>query len=462
MAGVHINIKNYLTDLPGVRTEFGWEFPTVNSVNSLGKNTTWKISVRLFRWRQGMDTKNIPEAAFERPTDEYYDSATVLDANLYGWIKVDSGIEGGKTRDTFPTIVQRGKNIGKASATNAWTQALRDALGMYNKQTKKTTPVARDNGENGAGAGVGIGVGIGIANLRDQLHPPMLAQVLSQQKKPPVISEEHPAYVQRKYNGVRTVAARIDDKDILYSRRRNTYPGLDYIRNECARLYHDHPGLHLDGEIYLHGEPLQDISGAARGGNNDKEYDFMVYDCFTPGNNDAFSARHELLKALFDTHAAELIHVKFVPTYKITDVAQVKPLFDQFIAEGYEGAMVRLDAPYQYSYNEKHSKILLKVKPVLDAEYEIIGYETGRKGKAAGALMIVCKTPEGKEFPVTPAMELDVRKALTVKMAEVEQNGKTVFENKYKGKKIIIEFDEFSKDNLPQRARTQMKERTWD
>jgi hypothetical protein len=102
------------------------------------------------------------------------------------------------------------------------------------------------------------------------------------------------------------------------------------------------------------------------------------------------------------------------------------------------------------------------MKPDFDGEYEIIGWTTGRRGKAADAVMINCKTAAGKEFAVTPAMTLEMRRALARKMSEVEPNGKTHFINHWLGRPLIVTFDELSKDDVPQRARTKMVIRTWD
>lgn len=450
MAAKHVNITDFLEELPGQRTPLGWEFPTVESVNSNGKAMFWKISVRLFR----VTTEG---NVFIAPTDDHYTNK-VIDVNLRGWINVDSGIVGGKIKKSVPTIISTGKNIGKISATNVWTQALRDALGMYNKQTKKRRDVNLDV----------------EAPILPVMYPPMLAQVFSQQKNL-VIDEDHPVYMQPKFNGVRNVTAIYQSdsmKALLYSRRKNVYPGLDHIREEAIKLCEDHPGLYLDGEIYMHGESLQDISGAARGGHSDKKYDYMVYDCFYPTISEKFSERNIQLEGLFiGRDENETHYIKPVETIMVTSRDQIQPIFDRWIIEGYEGAMIRLDAPYEFSYNEKHSKRLLKMKPVFDAELEITGYSADGKGKSAGALMIICKVepsemhpniPADKVFPVTPAMEIEERVALATKMSTIEPNGKTHFANHWLGKKIIVEFDEYSKDGVPQRARTRMQERKWD
>jgi hypothetical protein len=76
--------------------------------------------------------------------------------------------------------------------------------------------------------------------------------------------------------------------------------------------------------------------------------------------------------------------------------------------------------------------------------------------------MIKCRAANGIIFPVTPALDLPVRIALAKKMATIEQNNRSYFENHWFGKKIIVTYDELSKKGVPQRARTEMIERTWD
>jgi hypothetical protein len=201
--------------------------------------------------------------------------------------------------------------------------------------------------------------------------------------------------------------------------------------------------------------------------------DYMVYDCFIPGQELKYSERKVLLDEIFDTF--EFTSVIQVPTYIATTMDEINALYQQFLGEKYEGAMIRFNRPYKYSYNAHHASILLKMKPTEDAEYEIVRWETGLKGKALGALMIVCKTksvvkdgvvmPE-VEFPVTPAMEIPDRIALAAKMNTPDPTPEnpvaTYFDTHYKGKPLIVYFDEVSNKNVPQRARTKMEIRTWD
>jgi hypothetical protein len=485
MASTSVYVRDYRKEVPGKLSDDRkqWDFPPIESTNSHGKKMFWRIYVRCITEAAlvGKTAKTVDE--FSIIDDSYFDSKPL--EGIFGWTSVDSGIEGGKIKDNVPTITRNGKNAGKVSATNAWTQALRDAYGIYNKQLRKSN-------NNGNTVNNNNTVNAGAKKQAITLYPPMLAQVLKAQKVQPRITADSPAYVQRKYNGVRTVATLDKNSVILYSRRKNVYPGFGYLKEELLPIlrayWESGRKLYLDGEIYKHGEPLQNISGNARREDQTEKYEYMIYDCFVadePGLK--YSERRAILDEIFGEF--DTTYAQNVETFVATSMDEVNQYYAIFLEEEYEGAMIRLDETYHFSYNERHSKVLLKMKPTLDEEYEIVGWETGTKGKAAEAIMMICvvrgqtdntvngntvngntvngntitdTTVNDKKFPVTPAMEIPDRIALAKKMSVVEPNGKTHFENHWLGKKLIVYFDEKSKDNVPQRARTKMELRTWD
>jgi len=440
MANNAIHVKDFRREVPGELVENTWFFPAITSVNSHGKATSWRVYVRMV----DLDGNFIPIK------DEYFDSAPIVAA--YGWINVDSGLVEGKIRDTVPTIVKNGKNLGKKSATNVWTQALRDAYGLHNKQSKKVVNPARQ------------------ADEAIPMMPPMLAQSYFEN---PVEFGGDPVFMQRKYNGVRIVTVLGDDDAvIMYSRRKNIYPGLNYIKAELqpvlAMYAEAGRRVYLDGEVYKHGVSLQKISGQTRREDRegDVQLDYMIYDCFIPDEPElTFAARREILGIIFDNF--QFAHCQPVETFRVENAAEVDTLFRQFLAEEFEGAMVRLNSAYRYSNNEYHSRELLKMKPTHDAEFKIVGWSTGEKGKAAAAIMLICEVPAtdarpASRFPVTPAAELPDRIALAKKMTEIEANGATHFANHWEGRPLIVYYDEMSEDNVPLRARTKMEIRTWD
>jgi ATP-dependent DNA ligase len=440
-----ITIRDYKTEIIGNLDDAKktWFFPTIRGVNNLGKPIEWTIFVRAIR----LPYVDFP--AIDIKEEMFLDLESLLENkplpdDVYGFYEVKATINGGKTRISVPTFVKKGKNLKSKNATNTFCQALRDALGKYNKQLQK-----------GVGAPVSDTVNV-------KLYPPMLAQIYSEQKK-----KEFPVSVQRKYNGIRAcVTLDTDQTPIIYSRKLKLYYGFNKIRDDAKALITSlaFNRLYLDGELYKHGMELQLISGMTRRAdeNNIAEDDvmFYIYDCFTPDNNLTYLERQSILQTLFkDKNYSNCI---LADTFVADTEDDVMRLYKEFLAEGYEGAMVRQNKLYDFSYNDRHSKFLLKLKEKFDAEYRIIDWMTGTKGKAAKSLMIVCETDTGEKFNVTPAMPIEEREILAAQMSVVEDNGKTFFENNYKDKLVIIEYDEKSIKGVPQRARTKMVLRTWD
>src|SRR3989344_1327693 len=372
-------------EFPGtLLDEITYGFPMIESPTRAGKMSQWRIIVRVVKG----------EDQFQLIKPEYFKTGQ-LPADLSGWIKVLSRVsEEGKLRDSTPTVVTEGKNVGKANETNVFTQALRDALGLYNKQLTKAT-----------GAETG-------------LYPPMLAQGIDVQNNEPFTT---PMFIQRKYNGVRVIATIIDDKPIFYSRNRKPYKGFDDIQDEAAivvkKYATDHPNdrLYLDAELYAHGVSLQQISGAARKEMKKPTIPSLklyIYDCFVIANDTLLPLPFSARKAILDQYIpAATKHLHNVSTYPVKDMDEARQYYKQFLDGGYEGAILRRGSgQYTFSYKSYRSADLLKMKPVHDEEYKIIGYSLGQKGKAKNAILFRLITDDGKEFLVTPALTLAERK----------------------------------------------------
>jgi ATP-dependent DNA ligase len=248
-----------------------------------------------------------------------------------------------------------------------------------------------------------------------------------------------------------------------YSRTITLFPGPEVIHAELRGPLSQHPNLFLDGEFYADGIKLQDINSVVRRLTGSTQYDslitYRVYDCFVANGDEItpepFSQRLTRLNEFFAANP-QLTRVRPVPQTPVTTEAEATALYTKYLAEGYEGAMIRLDTPYESRPNNYHSKTLLKMKPTLDAEFELIGWETAQKGRAADALMLVCVAvaPDGtrREFRVTPAMPLAERVELAARMPEE-------FDTKWRGKFITVQFASWSKDHVPQQPRTLMQTR---
>lgn len=429
MAAISYNIKDFMKEIPGENTGSAHIFPTIESAGTKSRVTFWTIRVELMK-----NGATIPIKA------DYYNSNTDL-GDIVGVIYIDSKIgENGKIKKAAPTFITSGLNLGKINATNVFTQALRDAFSMYNKHLQTTTA--------------------NVIKYEDVIaFPPMLAKSIDDVDTAEIFVE--PAWVQRKYDGVRMVSTMLNSGEpLLYSRKMKKYLGFTYLWPEITEILkylRDQYGInyYLDGELYHHNWSLQKISGISRNAlkNNDPEYSlfYYVYDLFCPASPQLYKSRYDVYSALVLQFAGKLKYIKFVETWPdIKNIAEVYKLSKQFLAEGYEGAMIRLNKLYVYSYNDYHSANLLKVKPVYDAEFEIVDYTASARGKFKDVLMFICRTKSGKIFTINMGMPLEER----TQMYKELKNTPGEFEKKYKGKLITVIYDNLSDDGIPVRART--------
>jgi ATP-dependent DNA ligase len=230
---------------------------------------------------------------------------------------------------------------------------------------------------------------------------------------------------------------------------------MEYLHDEIIALCKCTNSV-LDGELYLHGTSLQDISGIARG-DKDVKLQYVIYDVIC-AETLLYSQRKKILEDCRGILASfgQNVHCIIADTVVVNNEQELQAYYTQYIAEGYEGAMVRLDEPYEHGYNNYHSKYLLKMKPCYDAEYKLVGWTVGTNGKAEGALMLICEVGN-VTFNITPAMELDERLALALLMPKIESNGKTYFDNHYAGRQMTVYYDELSDNKVPLRARTKFE-----
>lgn len=180
-----------------------------------------------------------------------------------------------------------------------------------------------------------------------------------------------------KLDGVRTLAhvesdPETGDKLVFKSRSGIPYKGVttnlenDHQLIALART-HD---CEIDGEFYLHGTPLNKINGACQTEEYDPEvHDKIEFHIFDLANsNYTTQDRCTILNELeeFDNPRVKIVR----HTYAISTEA-IDAIMDEVIAQGYEGIMARtVGSKYQFG---KRSRELLKFKPFLDDEFEIVG-----------------------------------------------------------------------------------------
>lgn len=190
--------------------------------------------------------------------------------------------------------------------------------------------------------------------------------------------------ISEKYDGVR---AMWDGKQ-FYSRQGN-------IINAPTWFTKDLPKTPLDGELWLsHGE-FDALSGAVRKDVPiDTEWQQITYNIFElPNGKGTFEARAKRIVEI--VKKANLKHLKAVQQFKVKDEAALNLRLEQVVKNGGEGLMLHLASA---EYTTGRSAVLIKLKPLYDAEATVIEHTAG-KGKYKGKLgALVVKTPEGITF----------------------------------------------------------------
>ena len=355
-------------------------------------------------------------------------------------ITVTHGYEDGKKQVATKEITV-GKNIGKKNETTPLQQAIVEARATWQKKKDSgyvemvaaaggagvTTESASVATESASVATESTGVAASRAKATTADVPlPMLAHDFNKRGK----SIAFPCYVQRKYDGTRCVAV---PQTGLFSRNRKRYPNLQHILDEIAFLP---PSLILDGELYSTELTFQEIVGLVKretlkAGDAEKQLKikFHAYDIISDAPYEDRKAR---LEALF--HRYKFKHITLVETAECASKEALKPLHDKYVAEGFEGIMLRNGAG-AYKVGQR-SADLQKYKEFEDAEYEVTGYKEG-EGAEKGCVIWICKTAANQAFACRPRGSREER-------AELFAGGAA-----YVGKKLTVRYQELSDDGIP-------------
>ena len=214
------------------------------------------------------------------------------------------------------------------------------------------------------------------------------------------IDWSEPVYIQPKLDGVRCLFT----KDGAYSRAGNKFMNVAHIELRLIPFFKEHPDVVLDGELYNHElkDDFEKIISLVRKQKptEDDRLDaknlvqFHVYDYFDGVIYDSYKTRmHQL--GVSDIYNKD---IKYVQAYKVNNYDESRIYHKDFINQGYEGSIIRLDGLYKHG----RSYDLMKFKDFSDAEATIIGYEEG-KGKrtnTVGKFLMI--DDEGVEFGCPP------------------------------------------------------------
>jgi DNA ligase-1 len=302
----------------------------------------------------------------------------------HGHITVTHGFEDGK-QVVSERVVTSGKNLGKKNATTPYQQSLLEARALWKKKTD-------------AGYAEEEKVELPSTEAEEVVAckppSPMLAHDFNKRGKDVVF----PCYAQRKLDGVRCMA--VSQRGLFSRNGKRLSLHLHHVQREVDQLPKD---TVLDGELYSDTLTFQEIVGlvkkAALGEGDDAKLQSIylcVYDAVQLDTS--FEARNAWLTRTFEG-LGTTVGMKLLPTVVCAAKDAIAELHAAYVAEGYEGIMLRNKAGV-YSAGHR-SKDLQKFKLFEDDEFVVCGYKTG-DGSEKECVIWICLTSDNKHFAVRP------------------------------------------------------------
>lgn len=228
----------------------------------------------------------------------------------------------------------------------------------------------------------------------------------------------YPCYVQPKLNGIRALyqGGRFQSRDEI------PFPEglLDHLAKPLLQTFD--PSVILDGELYVHGWPLQKINGAVtpvrqKPTEDTLKVEYHVFDVIEFGRS--FGTRFRKYCPSVNLAAKDIGPIKWVQWDMPSDEQDADSCYARFVSAGYEGMMYRLgDCPYTvpkqeglgYSLHaaprksrflsDKNNRCwhLLKRKDWQDDEFDFVSIEPTIGEKGEPGFQLWCLARNGKRF----------------------------------------------------------------
>lgn len=298
------------------------------------------------------------------------------------------------------------KNVGRANATTAEEQALKEAKAKIADKLKLEY----------------------FETILEAQTTEVIQAMLAKDSKDikdfdtVLIDWTKPVFAQPKLDGMRALGLPLAP---MMSREGTPITTMGHIQTEidtCVTQYH------LDGELYSHGRNFQENMRLIKKdrGAETKEIKYRVYDLIV--KTMPFAGRYALLTEICQGKT----NIELVPTYPIRNMDDLKRIHKKFLAEGYEGTMIR-HGDYGYECG-KDSDSLLKYKDMRDIACLVVDVLPADKNPDQGVVQCQIKAGVfgcGMKFSHTERREILKNK------------------DQYIGKVAEVRFFEFSEEGIP-------------
>jgi len=287
------------------------------------------------------------------------------------------GQVGGVLTTSKPTMCE-GKNQGKSNATSDDEQAIKEAQAKWDKKCEK-----------------GYTTDLSAIDTSKKFFEPMLAHKFIDYKD----SIKYPMLVSTKLDGCRMVA----QKNGLWTRNGKPYVSCPHISKILKPLFEAHPNWVIDGEIYSHDVPFEEVVSLVKRSKPDEVdlemssrlVQYWIFDGVVDNKSLGFKDRFKLIKDEIIKTCRNQPNLKFVEAVEVNSHAEMEKKHDEFVAQGFEGLMLRVP---NSEYENKRSKNLLKFKRFMDEEFEISDVVEGSGQRSGMAGNLLLKMKDGKTF----------------------------------------------------------------
>lgn len=304
---------------------------------------------------------------------------------------------------------------------------------------------------------------------------PMLAHVAS----PKIYdsgSEEYAkikdSYVQPKLDGHRAIIrVNIQKQEaLMYSRRGKVITTMPHVLEQAVDMFcnekwklefigHDPKHVYVDGELYIHGMPLQDIGSLIKKEQKDSvKVSFWAYDLFSVDPScymhmsQAYAFRKDHLEVAFElkgfkhefdslgdfVKAPLMLTPTIYPDHGLgarKNGADFNKHLEDAEALGFEGIMLR-EQSMEYLVGQR-SRFLQKVKSFDDSDYKIVNIKKSNKYPGRTPAIFICVNDNGDQFEVFAPGALTAKEYFYIKR------------DQYIGKTVTVKHKGLTKKGLP-------------
>lgn len=175
-----------------------------------------------------------------------------------------------------------------------------------------------------------------------------------------------------------------------WSRENKAYQLPVTLYTEILQLFNTYTNLNkLDGELYIHGEVLQDIVSLVKDVNDPERerLQFWIYDTIEPTL--PWQNRRPMIDQIDDSVFTRIVRVR---SFTLDTPEQARKMLDELMADGYEGLMLRNWCGLYKCGGRSYD--LQKWKLFEDAEFTMVGVVRDKRGHGVGVFV----TKDGKQF----------------------------------------------------------------